>query len=99
MGCRGRRGTYNPLPKALHDCDRRKCTSGGAEVLRRCWAARFEGVQSYPQDVGASVSNKTPTRPMEAKQDTGAGWMVCREARAAGLDRHRGRTRAVRDGR
>lgn len=28
-------GTYNPLPKAFHVCDRRKCTSGGAEVWRR----------------------------------------------------------------
>jgi hypothetical protein len=27
-------GTYNPLPKALHGCDRRNFTSGGADVWR-----------------------------------------------------------------
>jgi hypothetical protein len=47
-------GTYNPLPKSLHNCDRRNYTSGGAEVERRSgpsWAA-------VEASVGSSQHNR-----------------------------------------
>ena len=45
-------GTYNPLPKALHGCDRRKNTAGGAEVWRRDGV----GGRGSPRGVGGAVA-------------------------------------------
>jgi hypothetical protein len=78
MGCLG---TYNPLPKALHGCDRRGCTSGGAEVWRRD-GVQIGGAALETSLVKSQVDSANATRTEEG---------------AAGSDRHGRRTRAVTD--
>lgn len=60
-------GTYNPLPKALHDCcgQRKGSSSSGAGEMRRRRCVRIGealeasgGVQSQPSSANAAVQER-----------------------------------------